>query len=94
MKSTHYLSLILLSFMFSCASIEKDSVMESAPDIEEYILTEDILAKFDSSIAIGDLESAQFFLAKLFQQDSISEDFKRATLELKELKSRMEEVNQ
>ena len=79
--------------MFSCASIEKDSVMESALEIEEYIITEDILAKFDSSIAVGDLERAQFFLAKLFQQDSISEDFKRATVELKELKRRLEKVN-
>ncbi|MEN0050073.1 MAG: hypothetical protein AAF806_23620 [Bacteroidota bacterium] len=93
MKSTHYLSLILLFFIFNCASIEKDSVMESALDIEEYILTEAILAKFDSSIAIGDLESAQYFLAKLFQQDSISEEFQRATVELKALKNRLEEVN-
>jgi len=91
MKSKDYLTLILVFFIFGCASIEKESVVESKLDLEEYITSECILAKFDSSIAIGDLESAQYFLAKIFQQDSISEEFQRATMQLKELKSRLEE---
>lgn len=90
MKSTHYLALTFLFFIFSCAGIEKESIVESRLEIEQYVLSEDLAAKFDSSIIIEDLESAQYFLAKLFQQDSTSETFQHATVQLKELKNRLE----
>ena len=93
MKSTNYLTLVFLFFIFGCASVEKESVIESGLDLEQYVVSDDLMEKFDSSIAIEDLESAQYFLAKLFQRDSISEDFQHATVQLKKLKDKLEEVN-
>ncbi|MEL6942257.1 MAG: hypothetical protein AAFO82_06280 [Bacteroidota bacterium] len=89
MKSKSYLIFVFLCSIVSCSDVGTEFVAERKMNVEQYITGEDYIAKFDSSIAIGDLENAQYYLAKIFQQDSISESFHEATEELKQLREKL-----